>query len=848
MSLLNIPIPNLLNGVSQQPANLRFPTQCEIQENAYSSIVEGMGKRPPTEHLSRIETDQAVSNKKIHGIDRGDNTERYVVILSGSSGGLSVYDIYGVPQTVYWDGDATRRAAAQSYINCSGGNPNVDLRCISIGDYTFIVNINKTVAMSTTLSSSQANEALIWVKQGGNQIKYNITGTINSSYTSLNSTQTATIDGESFTNINPGDATFIAANLNANFGTTTGYTRTRKGYVIHISSTSAFTLDVSDGIAGSGLGLVKDSVQSFSDLPTVAKHGMLIKIAGLPSSSVDDYWVKFIANTGSGVGEGIWQETAGPNIKNDFDYSTMPIVLIRQSNGTFLAKLADGINPPSLSPAGSLPAGADYSNAKWTGRVCGDENTNVTPSFVGSKITDIFLFRGRLGFLSGESVVLTESGEFFNFWKTTVTQVLDSDPIDVSSSYPAVTIFRHAIPFADRLVLFSDKVQFVLSTRQSILSSASVTLTPVANYDVLKNCRPVPVNDGIFFAFDRGNYSGFRQMVVNTSDSEQLTAPDISSHIPKYIPGNVYTIAASSHDNVLAALTASDTSTIYIYKWYDSDSERIQSSWSKWTFHNAKILGCVWMQTSLYVVVWRNFGSSTNGHIYLEKITVEPNRKDSYSQFITALDRRASPTTATYDANTNRTTLQMRFPYGTLGADYQPKVTKKATATSEAGYLIPVISWTDVNTGAGTPETLCNIVVPGNIAVDDVWVGVPYKMRYQFSQPYLKQSDGSKQTTISSGRFQIRNMNVVYDNSANFVVYVTYKFGGASYSYPWSGNILGTGQAIIGDVAVESGSFKIPIYGKNSEIYVTIENLSHFPSNFLSAEIEASYDSRSRRV
>ena len=47
MSLLNIPIPNLLNGVSQQPANLRFPTQCEIQENAYSSIVEGMGKRPP---------------------------------------------------------------------------------------------------------------------------------------------------------------------------------------------------------------------------------------------------------------------------------------------------------------------------------------------------------------------------------------------------------------------------------------------------------------------------------------------------------------------------------------------------------------------------------------------------------------------------------------------------------------------------------------------------------------------------------------------------------------------------------------------------------------------------------
>ena len=850
MSLLNIPIPNLLNGVSQQPPNLRFPTQCELQENAYSSIVEGLGKRPPSEHLSLISSNTAYGPQKIHGIDRGDNTERYVVVLSGLSGGISVYDLNGAAKTVYWDGDATRRAAAQSYIDCAGGNPNTILKCVSVGDYTFIVNINKTVALSNTLSASQGNEAIVWVKQGGNQIKYGITGTITSSHTSGNAVITATVDGEVFSAVAPGDSSVIAAYLNAGFGTTTGYNRTRKGSSIYIEKTTAgsFTMDVSDGIAGSGLGLVKESVQAFTDLPVVAKHGMLVKVAGVPDSPVDDYWVKFVANSGSGVGAGIWEESVGPGIKNDFDYTTMPIVLIRQSNGTFLAKMADGITPGSLSPATGpgLPSGADYTAAQWASRLCGDGDTNYTPSFVGSKIADIFLFRGRLGILSGESVVLSEIGEFFNFWKTTVTQVLDSDSIDLSSSYPSITLFRHAIPFSDRLVLFSDKVQFVLGTRQSILSNSTVTLTPVSNYDVLSNCRPVPVNDGIFFSFDRGNYSGFRQMMVNSTDSEQLTAPDISAHVPKYISGNAYTIACSSHDNVMATLTASEPDTIYLYKWYDADSERIQSAWSKWIFSNAKILGVTWMQTSLYAVVWRPYGtSSTNGHVYLEKVTIEPNRKDTYSKFIVTLDRRVTPTASSYNATTNQTTLTIPYAFGTLGAAYAPVVTKKATVSSEAGYLIKMVSYQD--TGA-SPETSAQIVVEGNINHTSVWVGIPYKMKYQFSQPYLKQSDGSRPVTVVSGRFQVRNMNLVYDNSSNFIVYVTYKFGGNQYSYPWSGNILGTGQAVIGNVSVEAGSFKIPVYGKNSEIYVTIENFSHLPSNFLSAEIEASYDSRSRRV
>lgn len=865
MSLLNIPIPNLLNGVSQQPPNLRFPTQCEIQENAYSSIVEGLGKRPPSESVIRISGSIASSGAhKVHGIDRGDNTERYIVTLNGlnngSQPGISIHGVNGTQYTVYYPtGD---QAAIRAYLQTA--DPVNDLKLVSVGDYTFILNTIKTTALGNSLSTAQANEALVWVKQGANGTKYTVSGSLSSTYTTANAiVASSNPDGtEAFTNIAPSETGFIAANLRAGL-TAGGYTISREAYVIHIlrTSSTAFTLEVSDGISSSGLGLVKGSVSSFTDLPLIAQHDMIVKVAGLPDSPSDDYWVQFKANNGSGLGDGLWQECSGPAQKNDFDYSTMPLVLIRQSNGLFLLKMADGVTPSLVSNTlGSsvpgIPANADYSNAKWYSRAAGDDNTNPAPSFVGSTLSDIFLFRGRLGFISGESVILSETGEFFNFWRTTVTQVLDSDPIDISSSYPAVTLFRHAVPFSDRLVLFSDKTQFVLTTRQAILTGSNVTLTPVSNYDILPDCRPVPVNDGIFFPFDRGSYSGMREMTVNVNDSEQLTAPDISAHIPKYIPGLITTIACSSHDNVMACVTSGDPSSIYIYKWYDSDNERVQSSWSKWIFKTAQIKGAVWMGSSLYVVLWRKhsnvppFGIPM-GYLYLEKITVEPNRKDQYSKFITTVDRRITPTTATYNAATNQTTLDVAYPIGpdaALDPSLAPVVILKATNSTEAGYFIPVVSYTDINSGPGTDPFKCNIVVPGNVSAASVWVGIPYSMKYRFSQPYLKQSDGSRPVAIASGRFQVRNMNLVYDNSSNFIVNVSYRFGGAQYSYPWSGNILGTGQAIIGDVPVEAGSVKIPIYGKNNEIYVDIENNSHLPSNFLSAEIEASYDSRSRRV
>jgi hypothetical protein len=870
MALITVPIPNMLNGVSQQTPGLRFATQAEAQENAYSSPVEGLGKRPPTEHVAKLYDGNSgtINSAFTHVIDRGDGTERYVVVISG--GQIKVFDINGAEQTV------TLGTGASSYLSAVGAQ---DFKAVSVGDYTFILNKTKVPALSSTLTPSRTNQALIWVKQGAFGTKYtvsgafeydykSIAGTVGSgylaaaaSYANSNNGMTATgstsVAGETFpVGTSNADSSYIAAEIVQNLkftnftsppGNNTAFNwKIRRGTTICIIPVSGngyipadpFEINVSDGISGSGLGLVYKSVSSFSDLPALARHNMVVEVTGLPESNQDNYWVKFVGSdptytdstgTYDNISDGTWEECIAPGVKYKYDYTTMPHVLIRQAGGGFIFKQANGLD--------------SYPNAVWADRAVGDDTSNSAPSFIGNKINDIFLFRGRLGFLAGENIILSEVSQFFNFWRTTVTTLLDSDPIDVGSSHPSITIFRSAIAFAERLVVFSDQTQFILTGSPNLTPTTAV-LNVVANYDCLNIPRPAVAGESIFFAFDRGGYSGVREMIANPDDTSLLVAPDISAQIPKYIQGKAVTLAASTHDNLLAVLADGNQKKVYIYKWLNSGNERVQSSWSEWTFNSHPsqgtfpefVLGMAWSKSTLYLVVQRSHS------VNLEKITIEPNRKDANSKFVTCLDRRLSHSqlaSRSYNSSTNLTTITLPTGYR-VNDPAKLRVVQQATVSQEAGYTYEI---SPLPSASATSFT-----VVGNVTNVNLWVGDAYTTRYEFSSPYLKGSSDGSRTAFASGRFQLRNMSLLYSSSSYFRAQVTNKFNNTQYSYQFTGNILGTGLGIIGDVPVVDGTFKFPIYGKNDEMRIELVNDTHMPSFFLGAEYESSYDTRAQRA
>ena len=132
-------IPNLSQGVSQQPDAQRDPTQGEIQVNGVSSISEGLRKRDSTRTIAKV-SNSKFGDAYIHTILR-DTTEEYLAVITSS--GIKVFDLEGTEFSVTTD-------ATDGYNYLSGiTDARTQLRAQTIADYTFVTNRTTLVKMDT---------------------------------------------------------------------------------------------------------------------------------------------------------------------------------------------------------------------------------------------------------------------------------------------------------------------------------------------------------------------------------------------------------------------------------------------------------------------------------------------------------------------------------------------------------------------------------------------------------------------------------------------------------------------------------------------------------------------------
>ena len=87
--LVSQDIKNLQNGVSQQTPALRYPSQCEEQENCRNDPVAGMGKRPNTVKVADMPDFYPIAETVLTHINR-DANEKYIV--TGAQGYVKVFD------------------------------------------------------------------------------------------------------------------------------------------------------------------------------------------------------------------------------------------------------------------------------------------------------------------------------------------------------------------------------------------------------------------------------------------------------------------------------------------------------------------------------------------------------------------------------------------------------------------------------------------------------------------------------------------------------------------------------------------------------------------------------------
>ncbi len=820
MSLVSYNIPNLVQGVSQQPDAQRDPSQGEIQVNGTSSIVEGLRKRDPSETLALV-SNSDFGDCFIHEVLR-DNTEEYLAVITSSS--IKVFDLNGAEQTVSAPG-------GYSYLS-NVTDAKSQIRAVTIADYTFITNTLKVPAMTSdtapVVARPAAHEALIWVRAAtyGQTYRVNVNGT---EVTVTTAVAPVVSDGSSVTE-NRISSEDIAQNIITGFASLSGVSFARSGAVIHVTSSSAITISVTDARSGADISAIFDKVQAFTELPTVAPTGYQVTIEGDPGNSFDDYHVSFLPKSGT-FGEGTWSETVKPGDKYKINKDLMPHLLIRLPNGTFYFGPANGTTQNTVV----IPT--------WGERISGDTTTAPDPSFIGYAINDIFIYKNRLGFLADENVILSRVRSFFDFFPETVTAVLDTDPIDVVASNNRVSVLKYAVPYQDELILFSSQYQFRFNAAETVLTPATAQITVLTQFEIDTNVRPQLAGGGIIFTQANGDFSQFREFSVRGAGTALTAdAQDLSGYVSAFVPSSIHKVTVNDTSNALFAVSNKTgfKDRIYVYKYFvrstGNSVERAQSSWSYWDFAGAdEILQILCVRETLFCLV--RYGTK----IYLERMPAQDRSPEppAGSPYPLLLDRRVSTETetptamrvanGTYNANTQTTTWTL--PYA---AEATTQAWSGFSSTSTGGVLLSTIT-------SGT-----TMVANGDWRNKPIYFGEAYEFRYRFTRFKLYKEIGGGKAAANVERTQVRHAKLRYHETAYFDIEVTAERRDTS-TYKFDGTVLGVRESLVtstlpaggyssDDDRYKEGVFNIPIMSKGERCVVEIKNDTAHPCKFSTCE------------
>lgn len=801
MPLVSSSIPNLIGGMSQQPAAMRLPNMCKEMENAWPSVVSGLQKRPPTRHVANLNR-LFPRGTAGHIIDREDGY-RYLVAVQ--SGALTVVNLdTGSVQPVSFPNGA-------SYLNTSR-LPVDTFRFLTLGDFTFIVN-RTVVTRAYATGESQSPipgqlrfdptyMATFYVTQAAYNSWYScyingqlVAAVLTPAGGGTGST-TNTFTGEVMDATAPcPDTGQIAAKLRSQLAAR-GYSTLLDGSCITITNFQpGWTISAQGGNGDKMVRAYVNVVPSFSDLMPNMFNGRIFNIAADLTTQNDDYYVVY--------DKGVWKETVGWNCGEALDPDSMPHVLIRNADGSWT-----------------------FTTHVWEGRKAGNADSSRTPSFVGYPINDLFTFTNRMGFLADENVILSEAGNYENFYRTTCAQLLDSDPIDIAALHNNVDILYHAVPYNRDFLLLSEKDQFRL-TYQNYVGQKTTRVEYTASFNVSTRVRPRNVGNSVYFVDDRSDYQYAKLYEFHpvdnatTDDADEVTAP-----IPEVIPNNVDFMAASNRCQCAVSHSQSNPNWLYVYKFYWTDQRKVLNSWGIWKFNDAtRIHWADFSGNFLYLLVERN------GSTFLEKVRVDEQVWKTDEDFEVMLDRRTSISTAdmVYDPSTDKTLVTLPYPVSTT-----PELILKDVENNVTGFR-PAVELVDTT----------HVLVEGDARpFPSATLGIPYTMSFEFSTFYMRQKTTNGYQVIQDGRLQLRYLTLEYHDTSYFDVTVTLP-GRNPYVTKFSGQVLGSDNEL-GRQPVATGKLRVPIMSENYKVKMVLSNDTPFPCAFGAAEWQAMYHPKSQ--
>lgn len=848
-------IPNLIGGISQQPAQSRLANQCEDQLNYISTPASGLTTRPPLKFKSAV---PYTGNGAFFLLDRDVNT-RYNLWISPE--GLHVEDLSGNVQTIDY------RDNSLSYLSLDNNeDPRDSYRILPVADTCFIINRTKRTAIDTDSYTVRKNQALIHIKQVAVSTTWSVVlndVTVSFGYSSKADQAISTEQV----------ASTLASELLENASIAAAFDIVTSASVIAIrrKDGASFSVGLADTRGNTYSSLTTWKIKNYTDLPTTAPDGFVCCVVGSGGDTSDDYYVRFIGQGESSKYQ--WTPT-GIELSSTYSVSTTTTVLNQNPglkvgtvvscsgaptfkttvsninvNGNYAVinfadrfpsnpgnlryrsritndsmNLMSGVweeceapDQPTQFDATTMPHALyhDLINDTWTfrpvewnARTAGDDDSAPFPSFINKPLTSIFLYRNRLGLIAGDSVSMSAAGDLERFFPLTVQTLADDEPIDISVAVDDYSDILATATVQDNLLFWSKKRQYTLSTPE-ILSPKTAAILPTTAYSCMPDAGLPVCGSHIFFCDGASDYLQLYEYVVNTTtmNKEGLC---VSNHVPSLIPfGEPSMVTASQSVSVVAVHTAAEPNTIYLYQYYVSGENKIQSAWSRHTF-----AGTIKNIRFREAVLWIELFS--NNQRIIGTLDFSPLTERTTLDYVPCLDfliERSSPSSS----------ITLPFQIDDL----------TVLVSNSKGELIRAKNYT------------CN----GNTITFDnapsrCVIGLPYERTYTFSKQYPALS--SKQDSIiplTNARFQLKRWKINHYETSYFTIHVENEVTGGKDEYKIHPRL---DYDRINRPVMDTRQTNIPCRGRNTEINVWLSSNNYLPETFLSVDVELNYINKTR--
>jgi hypothetical protein len=580
--LIEQSFPAPIGGVSQRPPHLRSPAEVTEAINTFPSLLEGLGVRHGTQLVTTFPVSSNPSSS--HTIDWSPDARSRFWVTIGASG-VAITDIntgetFTPVRGQQWgeesESDSDTFAAYEGAFYGSVTEPNSFTSAV-IGDTVYIgVRGYSRVRWATTQAPVVPATATVQIVATGPELFHTFT-VGNSQFTNVGAfwanTTPAFVAGN-FSDMMNEDAAFSAeyeATVNIDdLATSPGIIVIRRKDVNDQS-----TIPISSANLPENLTITVNSVSSQDKLPETAPEGFIVRIAGLSTTTVDDYWV--IRENGR------WKECVAPGSNTTIDPYLMPWAL----------KLTGRTVGIPAFKFGPIP---------WETRRAGDDTSNPLPAL--DEINTIFSVEQRLGLTSGTTIVLSESNIPQNLFRTTITQVLPSDPVGIKSSVGPNAPYHTFVSWDNSTYLWSDQAQVELRG-EPVITPTTVSLSLESRCENDARVTPTVIGSRIYFTRSVNGYTRVFEYWRPPGFNMPPRADEVTESVPTYLVGNPTRLAVDDALGVLMVMTDASDSTIYICHFTRDGNGQIQPRWHTWQFAGASIYAMRMMAGRLYLLTTR---------------------------------------------------------------------------------------------------------------------------------------------------------------------------------------------------------------------------------------------------